>query len=337
MPIHITRSQMQDCNRCERKFRYRHEDEVEPTFPMGTIAMRLGTLGHYGLQAGYEWMKAEQSAGNISCHTKDGVESQFIDVALEAMAKLITAGTYLYRDQEQQLGLDPEAHKDEIRSIGDSVQYYVRQQIWDDFNRYKILATEIPFEYPYFTHNGENVVFSGVFDVLMQDMSHTRNVAVVKDHKFLGDVKSAAASMPLNIQMLSYESLCWRELGSINSNGGYDDVEVIYNMIRKEVPPGFGHRSALTPTGKKSTASTNPQDYLQRVSLWHSAKEREIIESNFLIPMMREVIATREKEGILMPRIISTGGEACTNCDFFARCKANVVGRGQPRFVHAAT
>lgn len=330
---------MQDRNRCERKYHYKWIEEIDPTFAAGSVSMRQGTLAHYGLQAGYEWIKwfQQQSFDGKPLHYADGKEAfegQFIDVALQAMAKMVASGISIYRGEEQPLGLTPEKHFEEIRAIGDSVQFYARHKIWYDFQHYKILATEVPFDYPFTTYNGEDVILSGVFDLLAQDVTHEKNVVVVMDHKTVGDVNNTMSFLPLDVQMLSYEALCWRALGQPSSNGGYDDVEVIYNMIRREVPPGFGHRSEFTPTGKKSTASRNVDDYLKRTSLWHSTKEREAIESNFLIPMLSETAESQYYKGPLIPRIIRTGGEACSSCDFFARCKANILGRGQPRFVH---
>lgn len=330
MAIRITRSMMQDRNRCERKYNYKWIEEIGPMFASGSVSMRQGTLAHYGLQAGYEYLKKQQSF-DLSI-AKDHLESSFIDEALKAMADMIASGIAIYRGEEQPIGLDPQTHFEEIRAVGDSVQYYTRHKVWDDFNRYKILATEIPFDHKYTTYNGEDVIFSGVIDLLMQDMTHEKNVLVVADHKTVGDVNSTMAFLPLDVQMLSYESLAWREAIQM----GYDDVEVVYNMIRREVPPGFGHRSALTASGKLSTASKNPDDYLKRGSLWHSPKEREAIESNFLIPMLSQAAEARHYKGPLIPTVIRTGGEACFNCDFFARCKANIIGRGQPRFVHAS-
>jgi hypothetical protein len=129
--------------------------------------------------------------------------------------------------------------------------------------------------------------------------------------------------------MLVYEIIVWYVA---TQEMGYDDVEIQYNMIRREVPPGYGSRSTTTKSGAKSTASTKPTDYLRRTTLYHSNNERAAIESNFLRPALKELVQVRLNKGPYLVTAIRTGGESCvTGCAFFARCGAQLVGAGQPK------
>ena len=60
------------------------------------------------------------------------------------------------------------------------------------------------------------------------------------------------AFLGLDTQMLTYEVIANRAIGQ--------NVEMVYNMIRRERPPGYGSRSLLTKSGRKSTASTDRDD-----------------------------------------------------------------------------
>lgn len=347
--LDISRSQLGDFLRCRRKFQFRHLLDVSDETPVaGSIPMRAGTLGHYGFAAGYEALRQVQQTGTVI--GKEATEQLFKTAATDAMAFLVKEGTYLYRDKVQQLRLDTEKeeHRKVIITVGDAVQYYADHFVYGDMNRYQILSTETRYEWTFVLEYSPNkwgcdpiqsvpIQLSGVFDLCAKDLTFPkdRNVLTVFDHKFTGDVNGSLAFLPLDVQMLVYEIVAYYYATQVM---GYDDVEIVYNMVRREVPPGYGSRPTTTKSGAKSTASTRLEDYLRRTTLFHSERQRAEIESNFLRPALKELVEVTLNDGPFLVTPIRTGGESCEyGCDFFERCKATLVGSGQPRFGSTST
>lgn len=323
----FSRSQFGDFLRCRKRYEYRHIQDIDDMGP-GSIPMRFGTIGHYGLAAGYEALRQLQE--NQVLLGKEAVVELFSHTATEAMASLIQSGVYKYRGQEQPLGINHQDHADVITTMGDVVQYYAQHMAWEDFMRYKFLPPEQEYSWQFAVNISGDVFIaeiSGVMDLCAIDTTHSRKMLTVFDHKFVGDVNGTLSFLPLDVQMLVYEAIVGHHATEVM---GYDSVELQYNMIRRDVPPGFGHRSELTKSGAKSTASRRVEDYLRRELLFHSTGQRERIESYFLRPTLTEMVRVHEAAG---PFLLSPDKVGCGFCPYRARCGANLVGAGQPRFV----
>ena len=331
--LKISRSMLGDFLRCRKKFYFRHLQEIDEMGP-GTVPMRLGTLGHWGLAAGYTAIQELQK--NHITLGQEGVRDLFVNSAVDAMAQMVKDGVYYYRGTEKPLALDPENHAEFIVSIGDAINYYADKYAYADYMRYKIVSVEKEYTWQLVLDLGHIdgpfiIELSGVMDFCAEDQDHKKKILTVADHKFVGDVNGALAFLPLDLQMLIYEFVVYHQATEVM---GYDDVELLYNLVRREVPPGYGHRSDKTKSGAKSTASQRPEDYLRREVLFHSPTQRQQIESNFLRPALEEMMRVRENDGPFLLTTIKTGGEACGQCEYFARCKAQLVGQGQPKFTH---
>lgn len=314
--IKITRSDLETFVRCGKKFEYANIKglrELEETKPV----MAEGILGHYGLAAGY------------TATTVEGFKSK----AVSAMADMIRKGTNQYRGQTRVLGLTPDQHSENITRIGDCVQYYANEQVESDFQQYQIISVEREFSTELEILD-ETVEISGVIDMLALDKTFThKRVAVIFDHKFPGRIPDEEAFLKLNLQMFIYEYLVHKTL--VVDSGEFDDIEFKYNMIRREVPPGVGSRPLRRNQDgsiAKNNASMDRKDYLHRATVKHSSKQRDAIYKNLIVPQLSEfVYATQSGKGYFNRRPIDNGGYACTNCSYFARCAADLVGMGTPK------
>jgi hypothetical protein len=118
----------------------------------------------------------------------------------------------------------------------------------------------------------------------------------------------------------------------------YDSIELVWNYIRRQVPPGFGTRSLLTKSGKKSTASQNPADYLRIHRTSHSDEQLAAIATTLdvsLYEVLQRINVHSVEPDIskLASRtVIKSGGEACNRCPYFAQCSAELVGCAIPAF-----
>lgn len=317
----ITRSDLADYLRCRNKFYYKHIRELEVGAPSKPMAE--GTFGHIGLAAGYRAFKTLQQSGpgaiDQSLLNDVNLLYTFKTAALHAMDEAIARGTAEYRGKEEPLGLNRDQDEETIQTIKDAVCYYADAMAVKDYRRYKFLEIERPYDYTV-----REIDFSGVMDLVAVDTEHTRKkVVTVFDHKFPGNVKDALDYLRIDVQMLFYEVVVWN---SLVKNGPYDDVELQFNCIRREVPPGYGARPLRTANGTLSKASRDPMDYLRRETLVHSDRQRANVQAYFE-RVAQEVLEKKAESKPLPLTVIKTGGESCAHsCAYFTRCGVDLLG-----------
>jgi hypothetical protein len=245
---------------------------------------------------------------------------------------MLRTGTYEYRGETQRLNIDP-ADTATIERLGDVFQYYMEHAFAESLRDAEVLAVEQPFEIELVP----GVMFSGVIDLVLRRRFEGKvNNLVIEpwDHKTVGDVNAALRFLSLDVQMLSYETICAELLPSLF--GDYP-VEMVYNLIRRERPPGYGSRSAKTKSGARSTASTSQDDYLRTYRFAHSATELGHIRPELARTAAEAQMRLADPSLYAPRRPIKSGGEAClTSCAFFARCGADLVGHAAPVFTPPA-
>lgn len=108
-----------------------------------------------------------------------------------------------------------------------------------------------------------DLVIATHFDVAFMEKGF--KAPVIRDHKTKDDIPSKYDWFDLDWQMKVYQVAGWKKYG--------EPCAVEHNLIRREVPPGFGHRPLVNEIhdskgriyNKKSTASTDPAKYLKKI------------------------------------------------------------------------
>jgi hypothetical protein len=256
--------------------------------------------------------------------------------ALEAMAEMITAGTYLYRGQERRLA--PGIQESEcVERLGDIVQYYIDNQLALDMLGAEVVAVEQNFQMPL----SLLYAIEGQIDLILKKEIDGNTVYRIFDHKTIGESDSVRKNLDflrLDVQFLVYEWLVTRYLQDHAADETNFSVEMVYNIIRRQRPPGYGTRELRynqNGSVSKTNASQDPADYLSQTVQAHSAQELEYVEKELqhLSNQATTLIHAAkfdEDRGYFTRTRIKYGEEACTNCDFFTKCAAELLGHGRP-------
>lgn len=302
----LTRSDIATYIRCERKFHYKCVQNL-PEGP-STKNMSEGTLLHHGLAEMYR--------------------SQSLSAAMTALDDMARSGKYTYHDEEKDLARDA-CESETVNRLCDVLAFYHQHAFAATMAGKEVYAIEKPFEYERL-----GIAIDGTFDLVLRHLD--RPVFEVHDFKTVSLVSTALKFLALDTQMLQYEVLANRTLGrSPVMVHMVQQIEMVYNIIRREVPPGFGSRPLTTKSGAKSSASQNVEDYLYQHRFAHSKVEVEYIEDAFIATTLAaQTIYNTKWRNDIQRRTIKTGGEAChTSCPYFARCCAELIGHAEPNFV----
>lgn len=145
---------------------------------------------------------------------------------------------------------------------------------------------------------------------------------VVVDHKTVGTIGDSLAFLPLDFQLKCYALTVWDKYGAV--------PELDYNMIRRELPPDFIRTAdgstpyALTKTGRQSTRSCDPTDYVRL--------ERQVFTPESLMSFAENLeIDILEIEHAIetgrFPRSVSKAGAfGCGGCPYLAQCTRQLDG-----------
>jgi hypothetical protein len=182
----------------------------------------------------------------------------------------------------------------------------------------EIIAVEQEFTLPLWIENKEIKVLCRP-DLLFFDEDHRVRL---RDHKTKDKLPSDYDWFEMNLQMMIYQVLAKYNFP------GYRIV-VEHNLVRREVPPGFGHRPLMNHIidkngkeyDKKSTASQKPEDYVRMYSF---QKSDETIKryAETLTQYVREMLHLSRNDG---PWLRSPG-PLCGFCPFFFPCKREFEG-----------
>lgn len=288
--IELSQSAVKDLSRCDKKFFYRWMMGLAPRISgepadFGTGFHEVMAAGERALQKGDNFLEAAHR--RLDFIRYNGFEDRHL------------------QGEVRNLALETDAWE----RLEDVLNFYWQHVGRLDAANEEIIAVEEPF---YFELEG--YVFRSTFDAVVQIKGHDR--PRIRDHKTVGSVNEALAFLPLDFQMKFYQLAGYKHFGF--------PIEVEYNMARREVPPGFGHRSALTKSGAKSKASTDPKDYARREVLTISEHELKAFEEE-LRGFLRVIRRNRETE-YWPRRVIKTGGEACAQCPYYGICTTSLMG-----------
>jgi hypothetical protein len=247
---------------------------------------------------------------------------------------MLERGTYWYHGEEYVLGGIKPYEKEFVNRLGDAFQFYMEQTFPKAFaDGWSVFAVEQDFEYEF----APGVIVEGTIDLIMQK----GNIFTVWDHKTVSNVSTALQFLKLDTQMFAYEIMANDIIKKLHP--GAQQVEMLYNIIRRDRPPGFGSRELRRNKDgsvSKQNASQDPADYLRQHRFHHNKVELHHASREFfnLVTEIEARLAndTDAEDQFSTRTPIKSGGEAClTSCSYFERCAAEMVGHRSPTFVPA--
>lgn len=323
MIAELTRSDLSLVARCPRKYWYAKVLGLEEG--PSSKAMSEGTIIHRGLEVAYRTAQGFDLIAEDNGQGPALRDHHLLEVCqgagVGAIFEIVSQGEYVYRGKTQALNADA-LTLDTRERLVDAFTYFMNHTFLDSLHNKKVVAIEKDFEYE--IDVGVPVTVAGTLDLVLQD--RTSGTFEVWDHKCVGQIGQALRFLSMDIQMNTYENMVCEALG-------VEDVEMVYNLIRRDRPPGYGSRPLTTKSGAKSTASTKPEDYLQAHRWSHTAKERfytqRVLEEYARVATRLSADARLATPPLRVP--IKTGGEACmTSCVYNSRCAAEMLGYAQP-------
>jgi hypothetical protein len=322
----LSRSTLEDAARCKRKFYYKHVLGLkEQTSSQGASE---GTIIHAGLAAVFKFIQARQDSDLVLLQDWDETNTILKGVALRAMADMIAAGTYEYRGEK--FNLAPGCQEQEtIERLGDVVQYYIDNQLKNDMANARVVGVEE--NYVISVDGVVPFVLEGQLDlVLLRLYEGAGAVYEVVDHKTVAsNIEKSVSFLRLDVQFLVYEWLATELLPSCS-------VEMIYNLIRRERPPGYGTRELRRNKDGRpaaNNASQDPKDYLRQVRVAHTGDELDHVKKELANLAYNAMdLMSMKDPGAFTRTVIMDGSNACENCTYFTKCAAELVGHGQPNW-----
>jgi hypothetical protein len=153
------------------------------------------------------------------------------------------------------------------------------------------------------------------------DLVYRENGIHLVDYKTKDALPSDYTWFDLDPQMLVYNV-------GIHERYPDENVFVEHLLIRREVPPGYGHRPEYNegidkngrPYRRKSTASTDPSDYYRLFSFQVNAQTVAAYRAE-----LERIVVEMEKEADLRGPIRSAS-MLCPSCPFFAICRRDQAG-----------
>lgn len=295
--LETSMSQLATWSRCDRRFMYRWVRGLAPTG--ADSKLQWGTLFHKAAQEYYRALQHghTEATGNVWAHAVIAQASKIRNV--------------VYGDTEITLTAQ------ERETMADTWDFYyqqiARQDDWDE-----IVTVEEPI-YLVVSYAGEPVMrIRSTLDLLARKNGKLVNV----DHKTTGDVEQSLEFLALDFQVREYP-LAVRAVYN-------EDAIVCYNMIARDVPPGFGHRPLTTATGRARDRTTlenmqRPERYLRRE--WISYSPAQHASFSKTLVEIATMLAFERQNGIWPRREVKMGGMACSSCPYFALCCAELDGR----------
>jgi hypothetical protein len=295
-----TRSEIDTFLRCRRKYGYAYIDK-QPEGPSGKSASE-GIVLHHGFLS----MCAEYS------NSRDVTIA--LPLGIHEMHGMMQSGTYQYRGEDKQLAAFEEDDYDRLASVLTFAAEHMLADLFPD-DTYNVHA----IEREHTLHVSHSRV-SLVVDLVI--VSEADKVVRFCDLKTLGTYASEALGyLALDTQHNLYELLA----DEAEFNEEYSH-QVLWLLLHRDVPPGYGSRSALTKSGAKSRATQRIEDYVRIHRTSRGPKERDCIRKT-----LRASVDALESNTSDAPSLIRTGGESCkTSCSYFSTCTASVFGYASP-------
>jgi len=178
----------------------------------------------------------------------------------------------------------------------------------DDFD--EIVSVEEPVAVDFYGYK-----IRGTLDVVARKGA----MLIIPDHKTMESVHVGYEFFPLDFQGWLYRWHIYKTKGA--------SAMFLHNMIRREVPPGFGSRELRIKkdgTPAKNNASTDPADYLHREKLWCSGQELRAFESE--LENTLRILEFRRSTGVWDRSDLKWGAQSCGTCAYRTVCKAELAG-----------
>ena len=203
---------------------------------------------------------------------------------------------YDWHGEKQQVDLEPE----DVQLVQDMLAFY-----WNNKGKHdkfdEILAVEESI--PLFIAG--KLVYC-TFDLVAKVDGHIQ----VWDHKTVGSVKESKAFLPFDTQANMYAISAWLKYG--------EPVEFVHNFVRRAVP------KELTATGRKSTASKDPEDYLLRTTMLKTTRELEYLLGEYT------ALGEEMQSRTWFPREPNKSFTGCSSCPYAGVCSNEQTGRISP-------
>jgi PD-(D/E)XK nuclease superfamily len=285
--------------RCRRKWMYRYKNGLVPKSMPDYID--IGSAFHAAAAGGYRhWQQT-------------GDSSMFLSGAQFGFDKWYSENPHFAAENHA--------------LIGDMVAYWWKQEgslIANDYSEIVSVEEPLPLYISYFPHNAreEKIIPMRCTPDLLARRRDTGRL-VLTDHKTVGTIGDSLNFLPIDFQLRSYAASVWRKYGEI--------PEVDYNLVRRELPPDFeradGSRPyGLTKSGRPSTRTKNPVDYVQRLRQTYEPAQLEAFEWE-LHELVTDMAQTWG-QGRYPRSIQKSGGfSACPKCDYFSACSRELDGK----------
>lgn len=247
--------------------------------------MDIGSGFHAGVAGGYR---------------EYGSRAHFVEIAQQAFREWLNT--------KDAAGFN----NDNIPLVEDMIAFW-----WENEGRHQeyaeIVSVEehMPYQFPY----ADPRQIRCTPDLMARRSESGRLVLV--DHKTVGGVHEALAFLPLDFQLRLYTLQAWRKYGEL--------PEVEYNIVRREVPPGFGHRPVRRNKDgavSKNNASMDPADYVRRVTLKFTEKQLLTFENELL-----DIVHDVDSEDDYTRSVVKSGATACGGCPYLTQCTMELDGK----------
>ena len=200
---------------------------------------------------------------------------------------------YDYHGERRVLNVE----KEKVQLVKDMLEFY-----WENLGQHDVFDEIIAVEESFSLYiNGRTI--TNTFDLLVRQQGRL----CIWDHKTVGSVNDTLAFLPLDMQSNMYQVAAWLKFG--------EPVEFMYNIARRAVP------RELTASGRKSTASKDPADYLRRVNSIKSEGELRYVYEE-LKNQNQEM-----RQRTWFPREPQKGFMGCNGCAYRDICSAEQTGK----------
>jgi hypothetical protein len=316
-------------SRCRKKFDYQ---EVRGWIPRSrSWAMTIGTGFHICLAAGYAAVRDFDAAYRVFAQCEDAWPEQDPNASAARALSFISAATEAaYNAKHDRDGMALGFAKEDHELLEDMVRYFWEHLGAEDL---KTIWQILSVEEPAYIQIGD-VLIRTTFDLVASVVTNissegvfTLETPVVFDHKTVGEdaVQQALSFLQRDFQTRAYYS---------SARGKYGKpTRFVHTFVARVVPPGFGHRSLLTPTGKTRSAATlvSMQDvnrYLRRESTPLSDAQIDAFEGQ-LVKQVADVERAKI-ENYFPPSPIKGHYPGCDGCPYEGPCAAEIDGRDVP-------
>lgn len=291
--IKLSTSDFEMWSRCDRRYMYRKIRGLQERAVGENL--QWGSLAHLALQEYYRSLKSN-AREDAALHN-----AQLVVERTKVIENKFHGNTTLTLDAERR------------EQLFDSIMYYYdRIACADDWD--EIVAVEDPIYVQVGMEGTPMMEVRSTLDLLVRKKGQLMFV----DHKTTGDVQKNIQYLAMDYQLRSY---------ALAVRAFYNESPVVacYNMIARDVPPGYRHNPLYTKGGRARSAATlssmqDPTRYLHREFLSYNDEQLRAFEQQ----MVRDGLVIRAEmvSGTWPRRIVKMGGMACDMCPYFAICSA---------------